>query len=64
MLRGDAEDPLEGARKIVGIAESEFLRGLFDGALAVLEQLHRAVHFEVLQVLKGGLPTKTFKEAA
>ena len=64
MLRGEAEDPLERAREVVGVGEPEFLGGLFDGAVAVAEQFHRAIHFEILQIPERRLPPESLKEAA
>ena len=60
----NSEDSLEGAGKIIRIAEAEFFGNLPDHAIGVLQQIGGTIHPKVLEILKRALAPEALEEAA
>src|ERR1022692_1660482 len=45
----------EGAGKIKLVGETELIADVLDGQISGVEQLHRALHAEMVQVAQGGI---------
>jgi len=51
----------EGAGEIKLVGEAELITDLFDGPFSGVEQLHRALHPQMVQIIQGRIPGRAPK---